>query len=502
MYGPVVPLELPELPPPLDELLPEPLPLAPPELDPLAVPELLPLDPPELELPPLDEPLPAPPELDPELPEPPPLDELSPSPPELSDVPHAQTEAHTAPAATNHPSEPRILTRMREVANCSPRATGEGAARAGSFRKDLRRIARGWDETSRAAIRIGAAFGASPTQSRRHRGCTHIRREAGRRLARGSHCEMLMSGMSRKTAGAVGSFTPKDAGTSPRSPAHAAIAIGAMAALLAQGCAPSGSDQQTPPIDLGMTSGLTMPYYSDQNVTLYQVQTHVRLPVRKPTGADLSGLGAAPKGTAYPRAPYLLASDESVLIHYTLSNLDADTHTIWVLFDPWNEFVRYNPGVTVVNDETTIPNYGYDLEFVVPGKSRLEGDLTSDDTQEMAIKLASVMKLLASPLAMASANNPNGYDATTVANNIFNPQNRSNSNDPLYTPWIPPVIAGMTGFDLGLRANVGPGGKPPNMAIEITMEVQDLNGNRFVAQDGNDPEMGMPGKVLSPPAAR
>jgi hypothetical protein len=306
-----------------------------------------------------------------------------------------------------------------------------------------------------------------------------------------------MNGMSRKTAGAVGSFAPKPVGTLPRSPALAAITLGAIG-LLSQGCAPAGSDQQTSPIDLGMTSSLMTPYYSDQNLTLYQVQTHVRLPVRRPTGADLSGLGGAPKGTAYPRAPFLLASDESVLIHYTLSNLDPDTHTVWVLFDPWNEFVRYNPGVSVVSDEETIPNYGYDLQFVVPGKSRLEGDLTSDDTQEMAIKLASVMKLLASPLAMASANNPNGYNATTVANNIFNPQNRSNSNDPLYTPWIPPVIAGLTGFDLGLRAQ----GNPPNMAIEITMEVQDLNGNRFVAQDANDPVMDMPAKVLSPPAAR
>jgi hypothetical protein len=247
-----------------------------------------------------------------------------------------------------------------------------------------------------------------------------------------------------------------------------------------------------------MTSSLMTPYYSDQNLTLYQVQTHVRLPVRRPTGADLSALGAAPKGTPYPRAPFLLASDESVEIHYTLSNLDANDQAIWVLFDPWNEFVRYNPGVTVVSDEETIPNYGYDLEFVVPGKSRIEGDLTSDDTQEMATKLASVMNLLASPLAMATQNNPNGFDATTVANNIFNPQNRSNSGDPLYMPWIPPVIAGLTGFDLGLRTQ----GNPGNIAVEITMEVQDLNGNRFVAQDTNDPKMDMPTKVLSPPAAR
>ena len=89
-----------------------------------------------------------------------------------------------------------------------------------------------------------------------------------------------------------------------------------------------------------------------------------------------------------------------------------------------------------------------------------------------------------------------------IVNNIFNPQNRSNSNDPLYTPWIPTVIAGLTGFDLGLRFQCGDGCTAPNMAIEVTMDVQDLRGNRFVQQDSTEAKIGMPGKVLSPPAAR
>jgi hypothetical protein len=299
---------------------------------------------------------------------------------------------------------------------------------------------------------------------------------------------------------AVGSQPPRHAGVRPRLE-RATVLTCAWFSLAAAACAPGGSDQVTKPVDLGMTNALT-PYYSDMNLTLYQVQTPVRLPVKRPTSADLSALGGAPKGTAYPRAPFLLASDESVEIHYTISNLDDSEHMIWMLIDPWNEFVRYYPGIQVVNEDTTVPNYGYDLEFVVPAKSRIQGDLTSDDMQEIATKLASVMKLLASPIAQPGANNNNGFDATTIANNIFNPQNRSNSNDPLYTPWIPPLIAGVTGFDLGLRTQCDGACTPPNMAIEITMDVQDLNGNRFVAQDSSDPVMGMPGKVLSPPAAR
>jgi hypothetical protein len=272
--------------------------------------------------------------------------------------------------------------------------------------------------------------------------------------------------------------------------------------LAVAACAPDSSNQVTQPIDLGMTSQL-MAYYSDQNLTLYQVQTPVTLPVRRPTDAEISALGGAPKGTPYPRAPFVLASDESVEVHYTISNLDDQQTTVWMLVDPWNEFVRYSPGVQVVNDEETEPNYGYDLAFVVPGKSRVQGTLTSDDMHEIAIKLASVMNLLASPQAQANPSNNNAFDATTVANNIFNPQNRSNSNDPLYTPWIPPVIAGLTGFDLGLRYRCGEGQcTPPNVAIEITMDVQDLKGDRFVAQDSTQPQIGMPGTVLSPPAAR
>jgi hypothetical protein len=34
------------------------------------------------------------------------------------------------------------------------------------------------------------------------------------------------------------------------------------------------------------------------------------------------------------------------------------------------------------------------------------------------------------------------------------------------------------------------------------MEIQDLNGNRFVAQDSTDATIGVPSKVLSPPSAR
>jgi hypothetical protein len=271
-------------------------------------------------------------------------------------------------------------------------------------------------------------------------------------------------------------------------------------AAMSVGCANGAADQVTQPVVVGMTSTTTA-IYSDGNVSIFQVQIPAPLPVRKMTAADVTAAGPAPAKTPYPRGVFLRAEDESVEVRFTLTNLDDTAHDIWLLVDPWNEFVRWRPGVTVVDDETTLPNFGYDQLFTVLAKQRLEGTLTPDDMHEVAIKLASVENMIANqppPSADSSAGAGGGIDPTAIANNIFNPQNRSNSNDPLYTPWIPPVVAGLVGFDLGLRT-----GEPANIAVEITMEVQDLHGDRFVLQDNaSQAQMGMPTEVLSPPGAR
>jgi hypothetical protein len=276
----------------------------------------------------------------------------------------------------------------------------------------------------------------------------------------------------------------------------------------ASGCANGSADQLTKPVAVGMTSQTT-PSYDDGNLKLYQVQIPVPLPVRRPSDAERHSLGPAPSGTPYAQAPFLRAEDESIEVHYVISNVDGAKHTVWLLVDPWNEFVRWRPGVTVVNGDVTVPNFsGYQMGFTIPGKQRIEGTLTSDDMHEMAIKLASVEKEIAAaqataPQMPAQPGQPQtigncGTDATTLANLIFNQQNKSNSGNACYSPWIPPVIAGLTGFDLGLRTM----DEAANVAVEITVDVRDLNGNRFVAQDTTTAQLGPPKTVLSPPSAR
>jgi hypothetical protein len=310
--------------------------------------------------------------------------------------------------------------------------------------------------------------------------------------------------MHLRSRAAAGLAAPTRGGWRPRVRAFAPLAALAVAAA----CSKGSGDQVTRPVAIGMTSAIA-PTYMDGEITLYEVQSPVAFPVRKPTAAEEKALGPAPKGTPYPHAPFLTAQDESVEVHFVITNVDTVPHNVWLLIDPWNEFVRWKPGVTVVSDEETLPNNGYDKEYPLDPMSRTEGTITSDDIQEIATKLAAAQNFLASPAAMMtqSQTDDGGPSPTQICNNIFDYQNRSNSVPPdlTYTAWIPPVIAGLTGFDLGLEiqadADSGSGGAG-NVAIEITMDVQDLNGDRMVPQDTTEAQIGIPSKTLSPPAAR
>lgn len=261
------------------------------------------------------------------------------------------------------------------------------------------------------------------------------------------------------------------------------VSLGTIAPACAQGTA-----NTDPPVVLGLTS-TAPPYYSDQQLTLYEAQKPVPLQIRKPTAAELSALG---KAAPYPRAPFLLASDVNVEIHFTISNLDKTDHTVELLIDPWNEFARWAPGVTVINDENTEPNLsGYDNYFVVPAQSRVQGDLSPDDTYNLEVNFATVERILWNPPAKMS------LAPTQMCNHIFAIQHRSNDGDPAVTPFIPSVIAGLTGFDLGIRTS-----EPANVAVEVVVDVTDMNGNRVNTPGSTSPILGRPGTALSPPGAR
>jgi hypothetical protein len=230
------------------------------------------------------------------------------------------------------------------------------------------------------------------------------------------------------------------------------------------------------------------PFYSDGQTTIYQVKRPVSFPIIPPTDEEKKSLrqvAVAP----WNRTPWITKNDVKVQVTWTVSNLDKDGHNIEILLDPWSEFARYVPGVNVGEEETIPDLSGIDLLTRVEGFERKTGTFTFDDMDEVATDLATtqnILKLMPPPAAAPAApTDPQAQtpDATNMdmtegvngmINHAFEIHNRSSDNDKLIARFIPPTIAGLIGFDIGLRAY-----DKANMAIEIVAELVDVPGNRI-----------------------
>ena len=289
----------------------------------------------------------------------------------------------------------------------------------------------------------------------------------------------------------VGVTSPRGVGHVPHARRLVAFAAAfALAGAVLPACANQGGDQAILPVVLGMTDKMGALYEDDQEA-IYQVSVPVTLPMRKPTAEEEAALGKEPP---YPRAPFQLSSDTRITVRYTLSNLDDAPHTVELLVDPWNEFVRYRPGLASGEEDSMVPNAsGIDRWFVLPPKSRIEGILPPDDFLELATDLGTVMSIAAKPPAEDGS-----FGGPSLYNRTWNAQNRSTEPDPLTGPYRPAVSAGVVGFDLGLRSS-----QKGNVAVEIVIDVEDVNGKRVIPVDNpdNDTPIGRPGRVLTPPAA-
>lgn len=272
-----------------------------------------------------------------------------------------------------------------------------------------------------------------------------------------------------------------------RGPQWARLAfVGVTALSAAAACANSDDNQVLEPVVVALTSDMA-PAVADDQVSIYQVAVPIVLPMRRATREERQALG---RQDPYPREPFHKLGDTEITVRYTISNLDDQSHAVEVLFDPYNEFVRYQPGYSM-SEEETIPDFsGYDKWFIVPPKSRVEGTLTTFDANELAIDLATAQNLDRNP----PANPP--VELNALYNRAFNLQNRSSDEDPVVGPFIPPVIANLTGFDLGLRTY-----EPANLAVEAIVDVIDLHGDRTLPRDSPDRPINRPNDVLTPPAA-
>lgn len=272
------------------------------------------------------------------------------------------------------------------------------------------------------------------------------------------------------------------------------IALGMTALFVAlAGCESQDEKEVLPPVVLGMPEN-TAPTFDDGQTQIFQVSREVRLPYRRAEEGERTRGELFP----YPRYPFHHTSQTRVTVRYALTNLDDAAHNVEILIDPWNEFVRYVPGVTMVREDEAVPNFsGIQRMTVLPPKARLEGIITPDDMVELARDLTVAMALERTP-----PDAEGDFGGASLYNRTFNIQNRSSEPDPVLRQWMPPngpdvVIAAVTGFDLGLRTY-----EPSKIAIELVIDIEDLDGEKVVlAGDPEGRKLNRPGETLTPPAA-
>lgn len=247
-------------------------------------------------------------------------------------------------------------------------------------------------------------------------------------------------------------------------------------------CGNEDTKRSLEPVQVGMTSELE-PIFEGEDLTIYEVKRGIQFPIAAPSESDLASLqgrAVAP----FERFPFITNDHVEVQVSWTLTNIDAEAHNVAILVDPWNEFGRYVPGLQLVDadDGEFSPNTS-GIEIFLPisgteggGNSRRHGTFTIEDMEEMAIDFATAMNMIANPPGEEAQ-----YGVAGLVNHAFAREQRSN-RDKLSRPYIPGVIPGLTGIDIGLRTY-----EPANVALEVVVEVIDKDSGK-VLEEGSDTE--------------
>jgi hypothetical protein len=268
------------------------------------------------------------------------------------------------------------------------------------------------------------------------------------------------------------------------------LVVGA-ALLGALGCSEEPETRTLDAVQLGMTPDMA-PVYEDGEMSLYEAKRSIPFPVLAPTDAQMGGLYDQPVDP-FGRGVWVTSGDVEVRMSWVLSNLDDAEHTVELLVDPWNEFGRYWPGLALVDAEEGEfqPNLsGINQMFLIPGRgageaSRIRGTYSFEDMRELAVDFATAINIIDKvepppPDAMDGAMGP-----STLVNHAFNLRERSD-DDPLIRQYIPTVIPGLTGIDLGLRTRA-----PAKLAVEVVIEVRGKTDQR-IAKEGDTSKPLMP----------
>jgi hypothetical protein len=285
----------------------------------------------------------------------------------------------------------------------------------------------------------------------------------------------------------LASVPPGHPGARRPAPGPRTLAVLLLASATAStGCGDDGRTRVLPPAQVAMNPDTPAVFKTDE-MKIIEVKKGLEFPILAPDRTMPAGSYGP-----YDTEPWVKLEDVRVQISWTISNLDKQPHNVELLIDPWTEFGRYWPGLTLVDPDEGkyLPNLSgidhyYQLASAEDGdKSRVNGTYTYDDCDELARDFATVMNLIKNPPTSEPGGQPvdpanQAALLPTYVNHAFDFENLSNK-DPLVKQWVPSTVAGLTGIDFGLRAY-----EPSTIALEIVVEVTD-QGNDKVRESGSD----------------
>jgi len=240
---------------------------------------------------------------------------------------------------------------------------------------------------------------------------------------------------------------PQGEGNVPRS-SRSRFASGCLAALmlcapLAMSCGRASEARTLGPYTLAIKENTPAALQGEEG-GVYQVTVPIALPLFEPPKGDQPN-----KVKPYSRGLWFTSSDVQIQVSYVITNFENSDITIQLLVDGWNEYIRYSPAVRIVDDDVVADRSCNDRLLVVPAKKRVEGRVSFDDFERIATALATVQ---------------NGAPNAT---HVMEPHTKLRES-PLTRAFVPPVIAGLVGFDLSLRSSA-----KVKVAVEATVEIID-----------------------------
>jgi hypothetical protein len=232
------------------------------------------------------------------------------------------------------------------------------------------------------------------------------------------------------------------------------LLLGALCAALVVSCSSEPRDARTfGPYTVALKSDTPAALESEDGA-IFQVRRSIPLPI-KPRPPGLPGTAPYPSGVWYS------PNEFRVQLSYVITNLEDKEVQVELLVDGWNEFRAYTPQIRIVEDDVQADRSCVQRPIIIPAKGRIDGRVSYDDFERMAIALAGILNKA-----------PNPFHLLDPTVDLY--------GSPLSKPYIPFIIDGITGFDLSLRSRGG----PVRVAVEATVEVIDRA--EILMEEGNE----------------